>query len=115
MERCGDVEYLALCLLELFECGTANVESAFGIDINNGPKTVGGKLVSGRQEVSGSPIDHCVDLAVVLYGFGDGVLNRGVVANVGRYSQTFAAILLYELLHGNEVLLAAAGDREPCP
>jgi len=67
------------------------------------------------KKIARGPVYNNIDLAVMLSGFGNGVYNRGIISNVRGNGQTFAAILLNELLHRDQVFLIPARDREPRP
>ena len=53
MQRGGDVEDLALRFLKFFEGGSADVEGALCVDIDNGAEAVRGKLIGGTKKISG--------------------------------------------------------------
>jgi|GEM_PF-4059728 hypothetical protein len=50
----------------------------------------------------------------MIESFRNGILDRGVITHIRDNGQTLAAVLLNELLFGDEVLLLTASDRELC-
>ena len=72
MKRRADVQNLPAMFLELRKRGAANVERAFQIDIDDSSESIWRQLFRGAKKVSGSAVDDDIDLAEVL----DGLCNR---------------------------------------
>src|SRR5262249_17946438 len=107
MERRRDVQDLALGSLEFFKSGTANVKGSFCIDIDVRAESICRKLFSGTQEISCCTIDYDIDFPKFVDGLINGVFYAIVDANVSGDRKTLTTVLLYILLHRDQVFLFA--------
>ena len=93
MQRCRDVDDLAAALFQSLESGSADVERALCIDINDRTEAVRRKLGCGREKVARGAIDDDIDLAVMFASSIYGTLDRRIIANVRDYREALAAVL----------------------
>src|SRR5687767_4297036 len=109
------VDYRCTRTLEMLENGSARIECAKKIDVDNRLESIRRHSQHGSRKVSGGSTHHDIDLAELLAGGGDCRCERPIITHVSRKSGCRSAIFGDAPGGSVELLLRPANQRQLRP